>query len=124
MEMFEGIFQYRIIELNVCFLMLSSLITGSSTGRKTNGVKIDLLLNSQVPWTDTRHSRCIKILALKSYGVNFENIHFLHARFDTPIVYYLSQKAYDGCKESISLPLFDSMSSLQRTCNFHLRMDD
>lgn len=40
MEMFEGIFQYRIIELNVCSLMLSSLITGNSTGRKTNGVKI------------------------------------------------------------------------------------
>ena len=57
MEMFEGVFQYRIIELNVCFLILSSLITGNSTGRKTNGVKIDLLLHSKV---DARHSRCIR----------------------------------------------------------------
>ena len=57
MEMFEGIFQYRVIEPDVCFLMLSSLITGNGTGRKTNGVKIDLLLHSKVPWTAARSTR-------------------------------------------------------------------
>ena len=57
MKMFEGVFQYRIIELNVCFLIPSSLITGNSTGRKTNGVKIDLLLHIKV---DARQSRWIR----------------------------------------------------------------